>query len=87
MISESFRKKFKKDLGQNYAYTPEIRKILNKAGVTNRKGEPFSAQSIRNVFLGKEENRIIEIAIMECYKTGLEYKRKLEQLRDELGEV
>ena len=84
MITEEFRGKFKENLGENFNYTPEVKKILYELGSTNRDGNPYSSQSIRNVFNGNRSNRAIETAIIECYKRELQIKCKLESLRSSL---
>lgn len=71
MISKEFRAKFKKDLGDNFNYTPEVKKILERKAITNRLGRSFEAQSIRNVFNGLRPNRHIEMAILEVYSSEL----------------
>ena len=81
MITDEFRKKFKEDLGDNYSYTPEVRKILAEGNRTNRDGKPFSSQSIRNVFNGLRANDAIEIAIGICYKRGVALKTERASLR------
>lgn len=85
MITEEFRKSFKEDLGENFNYSPEVKKILAERGATNRIGKPYGAQSIRNVFNGVRPNRVIEWAIMECYNRELELISKHETLENDLN--
>jgi hypothetical protein len=75
MITTAFRENFKMKLGENFNYSPEVKKILMEDGITNRNGNFFSSQSIRNVFNGIRENKAIEIALFKCYK--IEVQRNL----------
>jgi len=87
MISEEFRTKFKKDLGDTFEYSPEVLKILAKKKELNRKGKPYSPQSIRNVFSGAAENKVIEIALFMVYKKAMKAKKTLEDLENELNNL
>ena len=84
MITAKFRIKFKESLGETFNYTPGVKKILAELDSTNRDGNPWSSQSIRNVFNGQRSNRAIETAIVELYKREIQIKCKLESLRSSL---
>lgn len=86
MITKEFRKRFKSSLGVTYNYTPEVKKILQELSVTNRDGNPYSSQSIRNVFNGKRENEAIEFALLQCYKKEVQLKDKIKHLKSSINE-
>ena len=84
MITKEFRQRFKSSLGDKFNYSPPVKLILQDMGVKNRNGEPYSSQSIRNVFNGKRGNEAVEIAILQCYKNAIEQRYKLESLKKSL---
>jgi len=87
MISEEFRTKFKKDLGEAFEYSPEVLKFLKSTNEVNRKGAPYSPHSIRNVFNGRAENKAIEMGIFIVYKRAIKKRKALEALEKEINDT
>lgn len=58
MISKTEKKGAKKWLGNSYV-KPVIQH-LNNLGIKNKKGKPYSEDSIQKIMCGKRENKIIE---------------------------
>lgn len=79
MITTEDRKELKKILGNNYA--PGVIQILNDKEQKNSRGREYSANSIRQVFNGREENLDIELAIYERRDQIIIKKKELEEKR------
>ncbi|WP_298427948.1 hypothetical protein [uncultured Kordia sp.] len=82
MIHKEQRKKIKKILG--YHYSDKVLKILKEKGITNKKGTVYGSSMIRNVFNGLNENKEIEIAILELFVNTLEEKEEVEKIKKQL---
>ena len=63
MIRKTQQKRLKKILGNEY--TEGVLKILQDKKITNRLGNPHSAEHIINVFTGFRNNADVEAAIYE----------------------
>ena len=61
MITKALKKKIVTTLGKQYS--GKIIEYLNKNGVYNQKGEPYSASSIQNI-VGGRSNAIVESHIL-----------------------
>ena len=84
MITQEFRDLFKKNLGENYAYSNEVLKNLKEKGITNRNNKPHSKAIVRMVFSGERENIDIETAIMEVYYSEIEKIQRHKQLQKKI---
>lgn len=69
MIKKSQKNKIVKAFGRNYS-NPVI-EILNKSKIFNKKGEPFSQDSIRRFVNGDRENERLEKRIMKAAEKKL----------------
>lgn len=87
MISKKLRLMIKNNLGENLTYAPSVIAILNKKGIVNAKGQPFSTQQIGHVFNGRRENVHIEVAIMEWYEREMATIKRHEELAKKLDVV
>ena len=76
MITKTERKKLKRILKGDY--TKQVLEILDSNDILNGKGEPYSASTVKAVFIGRFENRDIEAAILEVYQ---DRKAQLEDLK------
>lgn len=84
MITSLEKTKLSKILRNNYSY--KVIDILNKKGLTNKFGKPYSPSSIRMVFNGHNENLDIELAIYELRDDILAKEQKLQTIRNQSNE-
>ncbi|WP_299365078.1 hypothetical protein [Winogradskyella sp.] len=82
MISQEFRQKFKRDLGDNFQYSSKVRQKLEAAKIYTNRGKVAHIKTINNVFQGYQDNLAIELMIMELYEEEIAKKKKLEKLRN-----
>lgn len=72
MIKKSQKNKIVKAFGKNYSNS--LISILTKSKIFNKKGEPFSQDSIRRFVNGDRENERLEKRILKAADTKLAKK-------------
>ncbi len=82
MIKKTRRKELSKFL--KGSFINDVLENLEKKGIKNKKGVPFSKMYISHVFNGKNENLDIELAICEVYSVRKEQNKSFVEQQESL---
>ena len=83
-ITKEQRKILKAVIGNSYV--KEVIKILTDNGTVNRLGKPYGASMVRNVFNGRNNNYVIQEAILEVYtKAKIKKEEQEKKFNNMLG--
>lgn len=80
MINKTDKKTLTKLFGTEYS--KEVVELLNKKGITNKRGKPHNEQYVRTVMSGIRENKDVESALWELAGARKDENEKLKTLKE-----